>query len=497
MTKQFPSHWESVEFGDVTKIVGGGTPPSKDSGNFTACDGIPWLTPADLSGVRLQYIRRGARNLTEQGFAACSATKMPAGTVLFSSRAPIGYVAIAANEIATNQGFKSFVLPAGLESRYVYYYLRHIKPLAEQRATGTTFKELSGAAAAMLPLLIAPEGEQKRIADKLDTVLGRVDACRDRLDRVGPLLKRFRQSVLAAATSGSLTEDWRAARSATEQSTHPQGIVGDSEFEDVANVTSDIPDAWGWGRLALGITEASYGTASKSSKIGAMPVLRMGNLQGGKIDWVDLVYSNDDYDNRKYILAPGDVLFNRTNSPELVGKTAIYLGEQPAIYAGYLIRVKCSPAILNPKYANFCLNAPYGRAYCWAVKSDGVSQSNINAEKLRKFPVPYCEIEEQEEIVRRVEALFAFADRMEARLAQARIAADRLTPALLAKAFRGELVPQDPNDEPAAELLKRLHAARAEAQDGTKPRRYVTTGPAIATKGTNGGRRGERRMMTH
>ena len=171
-------NWASCEVGEITDVVGGGTPPSKDVTNFETDGGIPWITPADLSGYKQQYITRGARNLSPKGFAACSAVMLPEGAVLFSSRAPVGYVVIAANPVCTNQGFKSFVLPNEIDSRFVYYYLKFIKPLAEDRATGTTFKELSGGAVAKLPMLLAPFNEQRRIADKLDAVLARVDACR-------------------------------------------------------------------------------------------------------------------------------------------------------------------------------------------------------------------------------------------------------------------------------------------------------------------------------
>jgi type I restriction enzyme S subunit len=156
-------------------------------------------------------------------------------------------------------------------------------------------------------------------------------------------------------------------------------------------------------------------------------------------------------------LAPGNVLFNRTNSPELVGKTAIYRGEREAIYAGYLIRIVTVKELVS-EYLNYCLNSPHGKDYCWRVKTDGVSQSNINAQKLGCFEVPFCTNEEQNEIVRRVEALFVVADQLEEKLATAKLLVDKLNISVLSKAFRGELVPQDPNDEPAELLLKRIRA---------------------------------------
>lgn len=427
-----PVSWVEVPIGSVARIVGGGTPPSKDPQNFVEPGkGIPWVTPADLSGYRKQLIERGGRDLTDAGYAACGATLMPQGTVLFSSRAPIGYVAIAANDISTNQGFKSFVLPPEIDARYTYYQLKWLKPEAEAIATGTTFKELSGAATATLPFKLAPAAEQTRIANQLDTLLTRIQSCNDRFDAIPALLKRFRQAVLGAATSGALTKEWR--------------LNAKSSWRDV--------------KLAEVAHTFSYGSAAKSSKAGTVPVLRMGNIQEGQIDWSDLVYTSDPLEIEKYKLSKGDVLFNRTNSPELVGKTAVYQGERPAIYAGYLIRVRCSSELL-PEYLNYCLGSKAGRDYCWSVKSDGVSQSNINAKKLAAFSFALPPVREQAEIVRRVEALFALANRMEDRATTARIQAQRLTPLVLAKAFRGELVPQDPSDEPASALLVRLKSQR-------------------------------------
>jgi type I restriction enzyme S subunit len=135
----------------------------------------------------------------------------------------------------------------------------------------------------------------------------------------------------------------------------------------------------------------------------------------------------------------GDVLFNRTNSPALIGKTALYTGERPAVYAGYLIRVRCAPN-LNPAFLTFCLNSPAGRDYCWRVKTDGVSQSNINAKKLAAFQLPLPSLSEQGEVIRRVETAFTWLDRVAAEHANASRLLQKLDQAILAKAFRGELV---------------------------------------------------------
>lgn len=326
---------------------------------------------------------------------------------------------------------------AAIEPRFLFFWIQspEIQENIASLATGTTNQiELSRAAIASIHIPIAPLNEQKLIANKLGVLLRRVDACRERLDRIPPILKRFRQAVLADATSGQLTEEWRDLQSINK-------MIHSVSLRDVAS-------------------EFSYGSSAKSSPSGSVPVLRMGNIQEGKLDWKNLVFTSDTKEIEKYRLINGDVLFNRTNSPELVGKTAVYKGERPAIYAGYLIRVRCNADLL-PDYLNYCLNSPAGRDYCWQVKSDAISQSNINARKLAAFQFKLPPVEEQAEIVRRCEALFAYADRLEARYQAARAQIDLLTTALLAKAFRGELVPQDPNDEPASVLLERIRAERA------------------------------------
>lgn len=256
--------------------------------------------------------------------------------------------------------------------------------------------------------------------------------------------------MLGAAVSGKLTEDWR-----------------------------DNSSLSGWieGKLGEFIKKPSYGTSSKSNKEGLIPVLRMGNLQGGKLDWTDLVYTSDTIEIEKYKLEYNDVLFNRTNSPELVGKTAIYKSEQPAIYAGYLIRVQCLPD-LNPDYLNYHLNSILGRQYCYSVKSDGVSQSNINAQKLIAYPITVPPLPEQHEIVRRVEQLFAYADTIEKQVNNALDRVNNLTQSILAKAFRGELTAQWRAENPelisgensAAALLEKIKAERA-ASGGKKASR--------------------------
>ena len=199
-----------------------------------------------------------------------------------------------------------------------------------------------------------------------------------------------------------------------------------------------------------------YGTSEKSSSVGKITVLRMGNITDiGTIDYSNLVYSSNDEDIKQYSLKKGDLLFNRTNSSEWVGKTAIYKGEQPAIYAGYLIRVR--PILISSDYLNIVMNSSYYRNWCYNVKTDAVNQSNINAQKLSKLMVPIPPLKEQERIVVEMAKWTSLITSIKNDKEDLQAAIKQTKSKILDLAIYGKLVPQDPNDEPAAELLKRIN----------------------------------------
>ena len=325
--------------------------------------------------------------------------------------------------------------PLHIQSRYLFALVRSNQFIntISGSVQGALYPAAKSSDVQSYEFPLAPLNEQIRIADKLDSILAKVDQAQARLEKIPNILKRFRQSVLAAVTSGELTREWR------EDNDHQWPKV---QLKDVG-------------------TGFNYGSSAKSKPEGDVPVLRMGNLQGGNLDWESLVFTSDEAEIQKYLLESGDVLFNRTNSPELVGKTSIYRGEQKAIYAGYLIRVKGSKR-LNTEFLNIQLNSPHARDYCWEVKTDGVSQSNINAKKLQAYEFYLPEIDEQLEIVRRVGELFSHADLFERQYLDAKKIFNKLTSSILAKAFRGELVEQDSNDEPASQLLERIKLEQLE-----------------------------------
>jgi type I restriction enzyme S subunit len=441
-----PDGWKLVTMGAVADVVGGGTPKTTVAGNFTDEGGHPWITPADLTGYTDKYIARGRRNLTDQGLTTSSARYMPTGAVLYSTRAPIGYAAIAANPVTTNQGFRSFVPSPEVDPEYLYYGLKVARREAERLASGTTFAELSGTNAKKLHLALAPLDVQRQIVQLLDSVNLSSASARQHLAAARRAMERFRQVVLAAACAGRLTAEWREA--------HPSAVatVPGAETRTKRRRTVDeapldldlpeLPDSYALTTIGTTATVLEYGTSKKANNdVSGVPVLRMGNIQDGRLDSINLKYCASDRDIERLMLQKGDLLFNRTNSPELVGKAAVFHEATPMTFASYLIRVRFAEDVVDPNFANYWINSAWGRMWARHVKTDGVSQSNINGTKLGNMPLPLPPIEEQREIVRRASGLLAMADSFVDQLERSGEVVASSFQAVLAKAFRGELMP--------------------------------------------------------
>jgi len=403
-----PVEWSVQKFEKVVyKIVGGGT-PSKSNPEYYQGN-IPWMSVKDMNKNILEDT---VDHITQDAIDNSATNLIPKGTPIIATRMSLGKVVVAKFDSAINQDLKAIFFGKYIDNNFFVYWYRSLAKLIESLGTGTTVKGIRLEVINNFDFPVVPLVEQQEIVRQLDVMLAQVEQIKARLDAIPAILKKFRQSVLADAVSGKLTEEWR-------------------------NNQIDIV-SWTLGELREFIEKPIYGTSAKSSKEGAVPVLRMGNLQHGEIDWSDLVYTSDATEIKKYDLKLNDLLFNRTNSPELVGKTSIYRGDKDAIFAGYLIRVRCL-SNLDPEFLNYHLNSHIGREYCYRVKTDGVSQSNINAQKLIAYPLNCPSIEEQKLIVKLVKEYLGLVNRIEATVQSAQKRVNLLTQSILAKAFSGEL----------------------------------------------------------
>ena len=285
---------------------------------------------------------------------------------------------------------------------------------------------------------------------------------------------QLRKSILQAAIQGKLTEQLptdgnarnllKKIRAEKDKLLAERKIKAEKPLPHITDdeIPFDLPENWYWCRLGEVCSLMQYGTAKKSKSYGEIPVLRMGNLQNGKIDYTDLVYSSDEDDIKNYKLDFNDILFNRTNSADLVGKTAIYKSEREAIFAGYLIRLKV--ILVKSDFINLVMQSAYYKTFCYSIMGRGVSQANISAEKLKIFLLPIPPLDEQKRIVARVEELLAEVNEL-ARDEQELTALEenfprRLKSSLLQAAVQGKLTEQLPTDGDARDLLKKIRAEK-------------------------------------
>lgn len=350
-----PSGWQWTTIGQVAKVIGGSTPKTGESSYWNG--NIPWITPHDLSGFTGKYISSGRRSLTQEGYDSCSTQMLPVGSVLFTSRAPIGYVAIAGDLVCTNQGFKSFVCGPDLDPEYAYWFLRASRALTRELASGTTFLELSGKAASRIPIPLPPVHEQRRIVGNIEQHLTRVEASERALVASQHRVKSLKAAILNAS--------WLAQAH----------------------------------RMTAGMTElawaSDYGTSQKAtnSAVG-WPIVRIPNVIAGRLELSDLKYATRPEQLRSdHALRPGDFLVVRTNgSRNLIGRAAVVESEfgMPHFHASYLIRFRLKGSIPLWRWISLIWEAPPLRRQLEAMATTSAGQYNLNLRSLAtlRLPIP-------------------------------------------------------------------------------------------------------------
>lgn len=336
-----------------------------------------------------------------------------------------------------------------------------------------------------MPIPFAPFREQQRIVAKVDELFTKLDAGVKSLETVKAQLKRYRQSVLKSAFDGELTEEWRRthrdelepASKMLERIKEEQRKTAARKYEspplDTTNL-SELPEGWSWTRVGEVATRIQYGSSEKATEDpSGVPVLRMGNIQEGNLIFEDLKYFSKDYPQlNDFMLDPGDVLFNRTNSAELVGKTAVYEHCHAKVaFASYLIRVKVNDRIYDPQILAFFINSYYGRRYIASVVSQQVGQANVNGTKLSAMSIPLPSLSEQKAIAEEIKQCFSIAEEVEKTVVNGLRQAEKLRQSILKRAFEGKLVSQDPDDDPANVLLERIKLFKAHLNQDRKTER--------------------------
>lgn len=422
---------------------------------------IPNFKPEDEPYRKFRYVDISSiSNRTQQltdlktfkGAEAPSRARRPvtAGDVLFSNvRTYLRNIALVTHDVRADvcsTGFTVLRPNGAIQSRFLLYSVladSFIDKVTELQ-TGTHYPAVSDRAVLAQEIPLPPLKEQKRIVAKIEALIVRVDAVRERLAKVPAILKRFRQSVLAAACSGRLTS----------------GNETSWTTKYIKDLLLDSP------QNGLYKPQTSYGSGT--------PIVRIDDFHDGRLrpskSLKRLLLSEDEV--QKYRLNEDELLINRVNSLKFLGKSVVVPAlSETTVFESNMMRCRMDESLLNAKYLGIYLRSPRGTDELRSNAKHAVNQASINQTDVAKVPVPLPGLEEQLQIVQRVEALFKVADAIETRVEHATARAERLTQSILAKAFRGELVPTEAElarrdgrqYEPATTLLARVATEQQES----------------------------------
>lgn len=496
---ELPEGWVRMSLGDVCAIN-----PRHERGALTDDTPVSFVPMAAVDHRSGTISESDARpyGQVRKGF-----THFGEGDVLFARITPCmenGKIAVArglVNGLGCGTTEFHVLRPlGGILPEYIHRYLRQesFRRAAAANMSGTAGQlRVPTDYIKSVELPLAPLAEQRRIVAKVEALFEQSRTARQALDRIPPLLKKFRQSVLAAAFRGDLTRDWREQHPEVEPASalleriraerrqkweenlrakdkDPRKVKFEEPERVNASDLPELPEGWVWCRVEK-FAEVKGGiqkTPARRPVKNAFPYLRVANVLRGKLDLSKIHYFELlEGELEKWCLLPGDVLVVEGNgSLSEIGRCALWRGEvAECVHQNHIIRVRCYSGI-NPPYFHWFLNSTQGCDIVTRVASSTSGLYTLSVSKVQRIVVPMAPALEQQQVISRIEALFDVADAIESSVEAARRRADKLEQSILARAFRGELVPQDPNDEPALILLERLRAEHAESNGKNKPK---------------------------
>lgn len=427
--KPLPSSWVEARLGDITTDCEQRPPALSESFQYVDISSIDRRTKRIVSTKTLLGAEAPsrARKVIQVGDVLVALTRPNLNAVALVPKELDGQIASTGLDV---------LRATGVDPRWIYYTVRTTDFIETMSALvqGAMYPAVRQNDVRNFMAPLAPLLEQVRIADKLDRLVGRLEACREHLARVSPILQRLRQAVLASAANGTLTTHWRAEQR--------------------------VQDGWRTGPLDGLLIDVRYGT-SKKATYGrrSTPIIRIPNVVDGAITHDDIKYADlEEAEKDRLALLPGDLLMIRSNgSIDLVGRAALVSAREVGFaFAGYLIRLRVDPALIRPEYLSLYLQGPTARAQIEATARSTTGVNNINSDEIRRLEIALPGLAEQDEVVRRTRQFLSTADRLERWAASMEERHAHLIVSTLATAFRGDLAPQDPNDQPAADLLARV-----------------------------------------
>ena len=473
-SSKIPEGWVSVPLKQLVS-------PSKEK--------VEPVEEPDVPYIGLEHIESNTTRIIDHGFARdtmSTKTRFFAGSILYGKLRPyLNKVTIPDFSGVCSTDILVFPPVNDIEMRYLMRFLstRAVVEFATHQSSGMELPRTSFEKIGQLNIPLPPLAEQRRIVARLEALLADTEQVRGRLDAVAATMQRFRQAVLAAAFEGSLTEEWRSINPVEipQDLDHHHSDVIDHHRKRLADQdhsgnhtpspSASLPHDWQWiplGALSTFVTSGSRGWAKYYSDDGAI-FIRIGNISGSGITLdlsnIQRVSPPENAEGKRTEVQAQDILISITAD---IGSVALVPPSLEKAYINQHIALVRPSAKIDPEYAALFLSSESGGRRQFQAMQRGATKIGLGLDDIRAALIPYAPLAEQHEIVRRVEALFALADRIEGEVAGARERVEVLTQAVLAKAFRGELVPTEAElarregreYEPASELLERVRSER-------------------------------------
>ncbi|EPF1752804.1 restriction endonuclease subunit S [Vibrio alginolyticus] len=491
---ELPKGWVEIPLEQVATWGSGGTPKRSEPSYYGG--DVPWVKTGDL-GPR--YLKEASEYISQLGLEKSSAKLFPKGSVAIAMYgATIGKTSILDFEASTNQACAvGYPIDGVILTDFLYYFLTSEKQNFIKKGKGGAQPNISQQLIKAHDIRLPSLPEQKRIVEKLDEVLAQVDTIKARLDGIPELLKRFRQSVLASAVSGKLTKEWRGKNKPTSTNEEFRNAIKDYRYKAWLNEKTKkyeekgkFPksDAWkakyvaptfkgeyletlpeGWIQDVLeGLVYISARIgwkglkASEYTEEGPLFLSVHGLNYGTYVELSEAFHISEEryLESPEIMLKNDDILLCKDGAG--IGKIAIVKGlaEKASINSSLLL-IRAGE-FFDTKFLYYLLSGPKMQTLVHE-RMTGSAVPHLFQRDVKEFVLDVPPLNEQKEIVRLVDQYFAFADTIEAQVKKAQARVDNLTQSILAKAFRGELVPQNDDDESAEVLLKRIAQARKEA----------------------------------
>jgi type I restriction enzyme, S subunit len=496
-----PDSWRWVEIQDIATTATGGTPNRRINEYFGG--EIPWVKSGELGDGR---VFESEESLTNLGLSSSNAKLFPKGTLCVALYgATVGKLGVLEMDAATNQAVCGIFLPSIVDRQFVFHYLASIRKKLIQQAKGGAQPNISNGLIRQTRIPIAPLNEQRRIVGKIEELFSDLDAGVAALERARANLKRYRAAVLKAAVEGDLTAEWRAQHPDTEPASQLLTRILKQrrekwEADQLTKLQSagkeppknwrekyvepsppdtnglpELPKEWCWTTMELLASETSnsigagpFGTIFKAHDFrdAGIPIIFLRHVQPGKYvtrkpGFMDL-HKWEQLFKTEYSVFGGELLVTKLGEPP--GTAAIYPYDiGPAMVTPDVIKMRPEQNAVCAEYLMHYMNSVVGKAFASGV-AFGTTRMRLTLPLFKDLPVPLPPLREQKEITAAIAEAISQIDAAEAAIARDLQRAGRLRQSILQQAFTGQLVPQDPTDEPASALLDRLRPSPASSE---------------------------------